>query len=154
MKTIESVIGEKLRELGFQASIYDIKNQTDVNNLELINILTGNSEIHTDILNFEEALNTLKVVNTEYNLQESIKVVKEEKHAKLSNGFTSVDGKFWFNEQFGYIFCETLTTAITLEEETITWKSADREVVDISVTDAKVYLKEIKEFIKAIHFAE
>ena len=80
--------------------------------------------------------------------------LKAEKELKLKNGFITADGVMFFNEAFGYIFAETLSTALVLDEKTVTWKSAAREQIDIDIDTAKVYLKEIQLFLKSVHFVK
>jgi len=95
----------------------------------------------------EEELVALEVRKT--------KKAKKAKRAELlEKGMLTADGKMWFNEKYATMFMVKVSGAIACKLKSVKWKDANREVVEVSIDDAKVYIKEIIEALDTVYLGE
>jgi len=72
----------------------------------------------------------------------------------LYKGTVTKDKKFWFNEDTGVKFCIKMNTTISIGEKSFKWVNAKREVVEVSISDAKKYAKEILATLDKVYLGE
>ena len=85
-----------------------------------------------------------KIINS---IKEKNAKVKRDK--RLKKGTISKDGKMWFNKE---TFLEFATEYATLEDdELLVWRDANRQRIELTKTQAKVYILEGKALIKNLY---
>jgi hypothetical protein len=67
----------------------------------------------------------------------------------LQKGTLTEDKKIWFNMETAQMFISAFSTLD--EDETLPWRDANREVVELSFTQAKAYAKEIRKVLQAFY---
>lgn len=74
-------------------------------------------------------------------------MLRMERDSILAKGAETSDGRFWFNESLAKVFILKATavdlTSRLLENPTFKWKDNKGDIVDVSIKEAKVYIKEI-----------
>jgi len=90
----------------------------------------------------------------EYNEKLARDAYLAERQALLGKGLVTADGKMWFNEKYATMFIVKVSGAIACKLKSVKWKNANREVIEVSVNDAKVYIKEIIEALDTVYLGE
>jgi len=61
----------------------------------------------------------------------------------LESGTLTSDNKFWFNEKWAKVFMTKVASAESVGFTYVKWKNAKREIVEVPLDQAKVYIKEM-----------
>ena len=61
----------------------------------------------------------------------------------LESGTLTSDNEFWFNEKWAKVFMTKVASAESVGFTYVKWKNAKREIVEVPLDQAKVYIKEM-----------
>ena len=79
---------------------------------------------------------------------------KMERDHTLAKGMLTKDGKMWFNERYATMFITKVSGATIVGLESVKWKNSEREIIDITIEEAKVYIGEIIEALDIVYLGE
>jgi hypothetical protein len=95
--------------------------------------------------NVEEAeKKKAEILNKEKKIEENLL-----RDALLKKGTLTADGRIWFNYDTAQMF---ISAFVTLDEdETLLWRDANRDVIELTYVEAKAYTKEIRAVLQALY---
>lgn len=93
-------------------------------------------------------------LTAEYEAKQLKVVAKANRQKLLEDGTLTADGLFWFNEEWAKVFMTKVATARGIGLNSMKWKNANKEVVDIPLDKANEYMKEMIEILDKIYLGQ